>query len=52
MSPEQATKTILEGIELDPEQFRLGHTKVYIWDNIFNLCHDLLNFRHAVHKMA
>lgn len=36
MSPEQATKTILEGIELDPEQYRLGNTKVYIWDSIFN----------------
>lgn len=35
MSPEQATKVILEGIELDPEQYRLGHTKVYIWENIF-----------------
>jgi myosin heavy chain 6/7 len=30
MSPEEATKTILEGIELDPEQYRLGNTKVYV----------------------
>lgn len=29
MSSEEASKTILEGIELDPEQYRLGHTKVY-----------------------
>lgn len=28
MSPEEATKTILQGIELDPEQYRLGNTKV------------------------
>lgn len=29
MSPTEATKAILEGIELDPEQYRLGNTKVY-----------------------
>lgn len=37
MSPEVATKTILEGIELDPEQYRLGHTKVYYWEQFFRL---------------
>ena len=28
MSPEEATNAILDHVNLDPEQFRLGHTKV------------------------
>jgi hypothetical protein len=47
MSPEEATKTILEGIELDPEQYRLGHTKVYFWDNMFIWRHYIINLIHA-----
>jgi len=41
MSADQATKIILETIQLEPEQFRLGNTKVRIGfpaqiDVIFN----------------
>lgn len=28
MKPEEAAKVILEGAAVDPEQWRLGHTKV------------------------
>lgn len=28
MEPKEATKVILEGAAVDPEQWRLGHTKV------------------------
>lgn len=30
MSPEEAAKVILEGSTVDPEQYRMGHTKVVI----------------------
>lgn len=46
MSSEQASKTILEGIELDPEQYRLGHTKVYILGKTTNLINVIILIKH------
>lgn len=33
MEPKQATKAILEGINVDTDQYRLGHTKVLHLEN-------------------
>ncbi|XP_050533202.1 myosin heavy chain, muscle isoform X33 [Daktulosphaira vitifoliae] len=45
MSPIEASRTILEGIELDPEQYRLGHTKVFFRAGVLGQMEELRDDR-------
>ncbi|XP_014245714.1 myosin heavy chain, muscle isoform X33 [Cimex lectularius] len=45
MSPEEATKVILEGAGVEPEQYRLGHTKVFFRAGVLGQMEELRDDR-------